>query len=299
MIDSSFLSELQHTLQKISHNQGISKPGLCLIGTPIGNLADMTLRGLAALNTVDILFCEDTRVTATLLKAYGLSKPLESYHAHNARRVGEKIIQLILSGKTVGLVSDAGLPLISDPGFDLVSLCIQKDIPITLFPGPSASLSALVLSGLSTDQFHFIGFLPLKEKESEECLNTVQSLATTLIFYEAPHRLLKTLERLQKILGNRQAVVARELTKKFEEFQRDTLSNLMEYYRKNSPKGEIVILVEGRGEARSEPHKTGQLLEMALKSLHVKEATNFVSLMTGESRKDLYARALKLQEKKE
>ena len=293
------MSELQNTLQKISHNQGISKPGLCLIGTPIGNLADMTLRSLAALQAVDILFCEDTRVTATLLKVYNLSKPLESYHTHNARRMGEKIIQLIQSGKTVGLVSDAGLPLISDPGFDLVSACIENAIPITLFPGPSATLAALVLSGLSPDQFHFVGFLPSKEKEIEESLNAVQSLSSTLIFYEAPHRLLKTLERLQKNFGDRRAVIARELTKKFEEIQRNTLSHLVAHYKNNPPKGEIVIIVEGAKDTKPEPYKTTQLLETALKSLHVKDAANFVSLMTGESRKDLYAQALQLQKKRE
>lgn len=296
MFDEPFLSELHNTLEKISHNQGISKPSLCLIGTPIGNLADMTLRGLAALKTVDVLFCEDTRVTKTLLNAYGLSKSLEIYHAHNAKGAGEKIVKLIEEGKTVGLVSDAGLPLISDPGFDLVTLCLEKNIPITPFPGPSANLTALIVSGLQTDQYHFIGFLPLKEKEIDVCLHEVSSLSSTLIFYESPHRLLKTLGWLQKKLGDRFSVVGRELTKKFEEVRRGTLSSLLDHYGAHPPKGEIVILVEGVRE--KQVYHTHHLLEMALKSLHVKDAAAFVSLMTGKSRKDLYDQALILQKKK-
>jgi 16S rRNA (cytidine1402-2'-O)-methyltransferase len=299
MFDESFLSVLHNTLQKISQNQSISKPGLCLIGTPIGNLADMTLRALAALQTVDVLFCEDTRVTKTLLQAYGLSKSLDIYHTHNAASAADKIIQLIEGGKTVGLVSDAGLPLISDPGADLVSKCIAKDIPITVFPGPSANLSGLVLSGLPSDQFHFVGFLPSKEKEIDACLHGICALSSTLIFYESPHRLLKTLERLQKTLGNRQASIARELTKKFEEIQRDTLQGLIDHYTKNPPKGEIVILVEGAGDVKPSAHKTTQLLSLALKSLHVKEAAHLISLITGESRKDLYDQALLLKTQKD
>lgn len=295
MFDASFLSHLQDTLGKISQNQGISKPGLYLIGTPIGNLADITLRGLAALQSVDVLFCEDTRVTHTLLKAYGLTKITRPYHAHNENRMGETILSLITEGKAVGLVSDAGLPLISDPGFSVVNLCIKNGAPITVIPGPSASLTALLMSGLSNESFSFVGFLSTKTKERTEKLSALQSTSDTLLFYEAPHRLIKTLAFLKQVLGDRRATVCRELTKRFEDTQRGTLSSLISFYQ-NQPsiKGEIVIVVEGARKEIPEADSILPLLSKVLQYLHVKEAATLVSALTGLPRKTLYEKALTL-----
>ena len=298
MFDVPFLSHLHPVLEKISQNQGISKPGLYLIATPIGNLADMSLRGLATLMSMDVIFCEDTRVTKTLLRAYGLSKPLKPYHQHNASMTKQVIVDLILSGKAVGLVSDAGLPLVSDPGADVVSLCIHHHLPLTVIPGPSAGITALMTSGLSANQFHFVGFLPSQDKERNLLLATLKEEQATLIFYEAPHRLLKTLSVLQEAFGERSAVVARELTKKFEDIQRGDFSQLINHYKNNGTiKGEIVIVVEGQKEQSWDLGRVTPLLHLALQFLRVKDAAQLVSLMTGVSRKELYEKALEMGHK--
>jgi 16S rRNA (cytidine1402-2'-O)-methyltransferase len=295
VFDAPFLSHLHHTLEKISQNQGISKPGLYLIGTPIGNLADMSLRGLAALLSMDVIFCEDTRVTQTLLKAYGLSKPLKPYHKHNAASTKQMMVDAIREGKAVGLVCDAGLPLVSDPGADVVSLCIENNLPIIVIPGASAGVTALMASGLSAEQFHFAGFLPTQEKERNAWLSALKEEQASLIFYEAPHRLLKTLKVLQEAFGERQAAVGRELTKKFEEIQRGGFAQLINHYKNNGTvKGEMVIVVAGQTHEAFDPGRATPLLKLALESLRVKDAAQLVSLMTGIARKDLYEKALEM-----
>ena len=297
MFDAPFLSHLHHTLEKISDNQGISKPGLYLIATPIGNLADMSIRGLAALMSMDVIFCEDTRVTQTLLKAYGLSKPLKPYHKHNAASTRQVMVDAIRAGQAVGLVSDAGLPLVSDPGADVVSLCIENNLPITVIPGPSAGVTALMASGLSAEQFHFVGFLPAQEKERNVLLASLKGGQASLIFYEAPHRLLKTLAILQDAFGQRQAAIGRELTKKFEEVQRGNFVQLINYYKNNGTvKGEMVIVVAGQKEEAFDLGRATPLLKLALESLRVKDAAQLVSVMTGIPRKDLYEKALEMND---
>ncbi len=266
-----------------------------MIGTPIGNLADMSLRGLAALMSMDVIFCEDTRVTQTLLKAYGISKPLKPYHRHNAASTNQALITCVQGGQAVGLVSDAGLPLVSDPGADIVSLCIAHNLPLTVIPGPSAGITALMASGLSVDQFHFVGFLPTQDKERNVLLASLKGGLASLIFYEAPHRLLKTLSILQEAFGDRRAAVARELTKKFEEVQRGDFHHLITHYENNGTiKGEIVIVVEGLQTVAWDHDRALPLLSFALQSLRVKDASQLISLLTGIPRKDLYEKALEI-----
>lgn len=296
MFDASFLVHLHDTLREISDNQSISKPGLYLIGTPIGNLADMTLRALAAIQGMDVLFCEDTRVTRKLLEAYGISKILKTYHTHNEKEGNLQILKLVEEGKTVGLVSDAGMPLISDPGMSLVATFREKNLPVTVMPGASAGVTALVSSGLPSETFHFVGFLASKDKQRESQLKSLKHLSSTLIFYEAPHRLLKTLDSLKAVFGNRKASVARELTKKFEEVSQDSLENLLEDYKKRSAlKGEFVVLVEGYQAEAPQLGERDEALKVALQKLSVKDAAQLVSHLTGQSKKDLYQRALELQ----
>ena len=299
MFHASFLSNLHDILHEISENQRISKPGLYLIGTPIGNLVDISFRALATLQAMDVVFCEDTRVTQKLLSAYGLSKPLKVYHTHNAAKTKGEMVTLIEGGKSVGLVSDAGLPLISDPGEGVLSACIEKQLPVTVIPGASAGVMALVGSGLSAERFQFVGFLPQKEKDRQACLKSIAASSATLIFYEAPHRLIKTLGFLQEALGNRSAAVGRELTKKFENVQRGTLQELMDHYKNNGTvKGEIVIVVEGCGAVTHEGGQIDEWLRLALGYLRVKDAAALVSSMTGTSKKELYERALVLKDDK-
>lgn len=270
-----------------------------MVATPLGNLADMSLRALAVLKAVDVLFCEDTRVTGTLLKAYGIQQSLKIYHQHNAQSMNQEIAALIEQGKCIGLVSDAGMPAISDPGESLVAHLRNRDMPVTVIPGPSAGVTALVSSGLSSDQFQFVGFLPQKEKDRQALLHDLKNTSQTLIFYEAPHRLLKTLDALHSSLGNRRAAVARELTKKFEELQHADLKMLQTYYANiGTLKGEFVIVVEGAEKVPVQDAFIHTLLEKALEKFSTKEAAQFVSDITGESRKTLYQRALEMKDAK-
>lgn len=218
---------------------------LYLVPTPIGNLADITLRALETLKQVDAILCEDTRTSGFLLKHYEIQKPLYSYHQHNEHKVLEMMVGHLQSGKTLALLTDAGTPGISDPGFLLLRECIKNDIPVECLPGATAFVPALVQSGIPSNSFVFEGFLPLKKgrKTKMEQLSTEER---TIILYESPHRLAKSLAELKSYFGAaRYASVSRELTKMFEETRRDTLENLAAHYEKNAPKGEIVIVIEG------------------------------------------------------
>ncbi|MCQ1531813.1 16S rRNA (cytidine(1402)-2'-O)-methyltransferase [Lutispora saccharofermentans] len=219
---------------------------LYLLATPIGNLEDITLRCLRILREVDMIAAEDTRQTAKLLNHYEIKKPMISYHEHNKKSKGDEIIDLILEGKTVALVSDAGMPCISDPGEDLVRLCVERGIEVIAIPGPSASLTALSISGLSTSRFVFEGFLPVKGKERSERLQRLSREERTIILYEAPHRLLFTLKDLREHLGNPKLSISRELTKKFEETVRTDLDGAIEEFKNRSIKGEFVLIIEGK-----------------------------------------------------
>src|SRR5689334_13424488 len=218
---------------------------LYLVATPIGHLADITHRALQVLNDVDLIACEDTRHTHKLLNHYGITTKTISYHEHNEQQRATELIDRLKQGTNIALVSDAGTPSISDPGFRLVRAAIENDIPIVPIPGPSALITALIAAGLPTDEFFFAGFLPARANARRTRLSEVQSVPRTLIFYEAPHRLAETLKDAYEILGEREAVVARELTKLHEEIRRGRLSELTaDYADRTDIRGEIVLLID-------------------------------------------------------
>lgn len=275
---------------------------LYLVATPIGNLEDMTYRAVRVLGEVDLIAAEDTRHTRKLLTHFDIHTPLTSYHEHNKFEEGPKLVEAMLNGKDVACVSDAGLPGICDPGAHLAELCIEAGITVSPLPGANAGLSALICSGLDTTEFTFIGFLPKTGKKAQELLERIRSYESTLIFYEAPHHLKSTLTQLVKVLGaNRQAVAARELTKKFEEFKRSTLRELLEYYTENEPKGEFVLIVSGAteedmaenadSEAEIDPVALVQKLEA--EGMGRKDAMRETAKRLGMSRRDVYQLLLK------
>lgn len=218
---------------------------LYLVPTPIGNLSDITQRAIDILANVDIIAAEDTRHTKLLLNHFNIHKRIIAYHEHNKHVAGEYLIEQLRIGKSIAQCSDAGMPVISDPGYDLVKKALTENISIIPLPGANAALTALIASGLDSRQFVFIGFLPKTNTKKKKILKDISNLSMTLIFYEAPHRLKETLDILLSELGNRYAVLARELTKKFETFERNTLSELRKKLDEESARGEYVILVEG------------------------------------------------------
>lgn len=219
---------------------------LILIPTPIGNLNDITLRAINSLKEVDILLAEDTRQTSKLLKHLEIDKKMWAHHAHNEHKSVDSIIEKLKEGNVIGLVSDAGTPGISDPGFLLARACVENNIPIETLPGPTAFVPALVGSGLPCDKFYFEGFLPHK-KGRQTRLKFLAELPCTVVLYESPHRLVKSLEQIAEFIGgDRKIAVVRELTKMHETFHRGTVSELVNYFKNNSPKGEIVIIMEGK-----------------------------------------------------
>lgn len=218
---------------------------LYLVPSPIGNLGDITYRAVEVLRNADVLLCEDTRTSGVLLRHYNIQKPLTPYHAHNEHKVLAHLVEQLQAGKTFALITDAGTPGISDPGFLLVRECLRNNIPVECLPGATAFVPALVQSGLTSNRFVFEGFLPLK-KGRQTMLKTLADEPRTIILYESPHRLVKTLNELATYFGTeRQAAVCRELTKMFEETNKNTLTALATHYEKHPPKGEIVIVVEG------------------------------------------------------
>lgn len=226
---------------------------LYLCATPIGNLGDISARCLEILENVDLIAAEDTRRTVQLLNHFGISKPLTSYHEHNKREKGEYIISLLKAGKNVAQVSDAGTPAISDPGEDLVKLCIENDITVTSVPGPVAGINALILSGLPTRRFSFEGFLSVNKRHRNEHIGSLKNDTHTLIFYEAPHKLKTTLADMAAAFGGgRRIALVRELTKLHEEVIRTTLDGAIELYGEKSPRGEYVLVVEGASESDAE-----------------------------------------------
>ena len=276
-----------------------SKPaaGLYLVATPIGNLRDITLRALDVLTVADLVACEDTRVTGKLLTLLGLKRPMLPYHEHNAERSGRELVARLRQGAVVALVSDAGTPLVSDPGWALVQACIDENIPVTAVPGPSAALAALQLSGLPADRFLFAGFLPMKGAARRAAMKELEAVPATLVFYEAPHRLPECLADLAVVLGDRPAAVARELTKMHEEVVRGTLCQLSARYAEaGSPKGEVVVVVAPAGAAaQAEPEELDRRLEaMVAGGASIKDAAALLAAETGHQRREVYARALRL-----
>ncbi|BBB90327.1 MAG TPA: 16S rRNA (cytidine(1402)-2'-O)-methyltransferase [Methylomusa anaerophila] len=218
---------------------------LYLCSTPIGNLEDMTLRAVRILKEAAVIAAEDTRHTRKLLSHFDIHTPLVSYHEHNKAERGPELIAQLAAGENIAVVSDAGMPGISDPGTDLVMLALEAGVPVVPVPGANAAVTALVASGLSTAQFTFLGFLPKTAKKRRELLNQFVNHPYTLVLYESPHRLIATLGELAEIFGDRQAVAARELTKKFEEFVRGTLNTLIAHFRQTQPRGEFTLIVAG------------------------------------------------------
>ena len=224
---------------------------LYLVPTPLGNLKDITLRALEVLKEVDLILCEDTRTSQKLLQHYQINKPLTPYHQHNEHRVADHLVAQLQAGKKMALITDAGTPGISDPGFLLVRACIQQGVTVNCLPGASAFVPALINSGFSAQRFCFEGFLPLK-KGRQTLLKLLATETRTIIFYESPVRLIKTLTDLATYMGEtRRASVSREITKMFEETRRGTLQELIAYFTQKPPKGEIVLVLEGRDEKSS------------------------------------------------
>lgn len=270
---------------------------LYVVSTPIGNLGDITLRALETLAGADVIACEDTRVTATLAQRFGLRAPLLPYHEHNAERQRPRLLAALAEGKAVALVSDAGTPLVSDPGYRLVRDVLEAGHRVIPIPGASAPLAALVASGLPSDTLLFAGFLPQKAGQRSRRLAELAAIPATLAFFESPHRLAASLAAMAEVLGDRAAVVARELTKKFETFQRGTLTELAAFYEENPPKGEIVVLI-GPPEVQAHEEDAGNveaLLAEALQNMPVAAAAKDVARRTGLDRNEVYKLALALK----
>jgi 16S rRNA (cytidine1402-2'-O)-methyltransferase len=270
--------------------------GLHVVATPIGNLRDITLRALATLAAADAVIAEDTRVSHNLLAHYGITSPLIAYHEHNAAAVRPHLLARLAEGAALALISDAGTPLVSDPGYKLVAEALEAGVAVTSVPGPSAVLAALVVAGLPTDRFFFEGFLPPKSAARRARINELALVPATLVFFESPRRLAETLADLGAELGDRPAAVARELTKLYETTRRGPLGELAEHFdREGPPKGEIVVLV-GPPAARDPvaEEELDRLLRVALETLSVKDAAGAVSAQTGAPRRQVYARALAL-----
>lgn len=266
---------------------------LYVVGTPIGNLEDMTLRAIRMLNEVDLIAAEDTRKTLRLLSRYDIHTPLESYHRHSGPGKRERLLQ-ILETRDVALVSEAGMPGISDPGQELIAAALERGIPVVAVPGPSAIITALVVSGLPTDRFLYLGFLPRVRADRRRLLESVRDLPFTLLMFEAPHRLLEALTDLAEVLGDRKAAVARELTKKHEEVLRGSISELRSAFEERCPRGEFTLVV-GPAEKAGRPPEgltTEQLIDLArrLRSERVssKEAVRRLMEAAGVGRREAY-----------
>ena len=273
------------------------KSGLYLVATPIGNLGDITLRAIETLRSVDAIACEDTRVSGVLLKAHEIKKPLLAIHDHNELQDSGKIIERIQSGQAIALISDAGMPLVSDPGYKLVQECIKHNIYVSSLPGANAPLMALQLSGLPSDRFSFLGFLPNKTTARKEVLSKVRSIPITVLFFESPNRIEESLEDILSIFGDRQMALARELTKMFEDVWRGKVSELLERVRRDGhPKGEIVLVIDGMKES-DEKIDIESLLKKALENNSLKDAVTLVTGRTGMPKKEVYNIALELQKK--
>ncbi len=225
---------------------------LFLCGTPIGNLEDITYRVISTLKACDVVYAEDTRHSIRLLNHFEISKPLHSYHEHNMVKAGNEIVEKLKRGEQIALVTDAGMPGISDPGEALVRLCIENELDFEVVPGVTAFTTALVGSGLDTSRFVFEAFLSRDKKQKRALLEKIKKETRTILFYESPHRLKETLKVMQEVFGDRKLVLARELTKKFEEFRRGTIQSILSYYEIHDIKGEIVLVVEGYKETESD-----------------------------------------------
>jgi 16S rRNA (cytidine1402-2'-O)-methyltransferase len=264
---------------------------------PIGNLGDISLRALAVLHGADRIFCEDTRVTGKLLARYGIASSLGAYHDHNAEQVRPLVLTALRRGERVALVSDAGTPLVSDPGYKLVRAALAENLAVTAIPGPTAAVTALILSGLSPDAFLFAGFLPSRQAARRRELARWAGVEATLVFYEGTPRLAESLADMAEVLGNREAAVARELTKLHEEVRRGQLADLAAHYRlAGAPRGEAAVVVGPPEHHEPDQAEVDERLRTALAELGVREAAAKLAAETGMPRGKLYRRALAMRD---
>jgi 16S rRNA (cytidine1402-2'-O)-methyltransferase len=271
-------------------------PGLYVTATPIGNARDITLRALDVLRNVDLIVAEDTRVTAKLLSIHAIEKSLSVYNDHNAARERPRILARLRGGARIALVSDAGTPLLSDPGFKLVREALAQGLKVHAVPGPSAALAGLIVGGLPTDRFLFAGFLPSRAGERKRMLGELKNTQATLIFFESTQRLLESLRDMSAIFGPRRAAVARELTKLHEEVRRDGLRDLVAIYEKGvAPKGEVTVVVAGAEERDADLSSLDPLLRSALEFMPLRAAVDLIAAACKVSRTSTYERALKLK----
>lgn len=274
---------------------------LYLCATPIGNLEDITYRVIRVLKEVDLIAAEDTRNSIKLLNHFEIKTPMTSYHEHNKIEKGKKLVEKLQTGLDIALITDAGTPGISDPGEELVKMCYEAGIEVTSLPGAAACITALTLSGLSTRRFCFEAFLPSNKKEKQAVLQELTNETRTIVLYEAPHRLLKTLEELMEYLGNRRATICRELTKKHETAFVTTLQEALEFYGQNEPKGECVIVIEGRSRKELRQEEVAKWEEMSVEDhmdyylgqgLDKKEAMKAVAKDRGITKREIYQRLI-------
>ena len=273
--------------------------GLHFVATPIGAARDITLRALDILRDADVLAAEDTRTLRHLMEIHGIplnGRPLVAYHDHNGEAAGPRLVRAMEEGKTVAYASEAGTPLVSDPGFELGRAAIAAGLPVLTAPGPSAVLAALTVSGLPSDRFLFAGFLPSTTSARQKALREVADIQATLIFYESPKRLAASLRDMAEVLGERQAVVCRELTKRFEETTRDTLPALVEAFAERAIKGEIVVLIDRAAPRQATEADVESALRAALAHASVKDAAAEVAARLNLPRRDVYQMALRLSE---
>lgn len=275
------------------HTTSLEEGMLYLCATPIGNLEDITLRVLRVLQEADVIYCEDTRNTLKLLRHFEIAKPLQSYHDHSPEARAQKIADDVRAGRQVALVSDAGMPVISDPGFDLVNLFCRENLPYTVLPGASASLTALVLSGIAADRFLFEGFLPRKKKDLEARLALLDKERATAIIYESPHRLSATLDVFAKRWPERECAAVREITKRFEETVRGTTVSVRDHFNANVPRGEFVLILGGAVETETSAEDTlAQGLALAKQLIQEGASTNQAAKeaaqATGLSKRTIY-----------
>ena len=271
---------------------------LYICGTPIGNLEDMTYRVVRVLSEVDLIAAEDTRQSVKLLNHFDIKTPLTSYYEHNKDVKGPQLIKLLQEGKDIALVTDAGMPGISDPGEDLIKLCYENNVPVTVVPGPTEVVTALVLSGLNSRSYIFEGFLPRNKKQRAEVLERLVDESRTTVFYEAPHHLVDTLDSIYKTVGDRNIAVARELTKKHETVNRGAVGEVLEYFKENEPKGEFVLVLEGKDKEKIKEDKIASFEEMTIEEhfnmyieqgMSEKDAMKQVAKDRGIGKRDVYA----------
>jgi len=272
---------------------------LYLVATPIGNLGDISPRMAETLAACDFIAAEDTRVTLKLLNHLGIKKPLVSYFEHNRAESGEKILRRLLAGETCALVSDAGMPAVSDPGQDLVALCAKNGVPVRAVPGPCAAVAAVALSGLPSGRFCFEWFLSTARKNRFEHLNSLKNESRTMVFYEAPHKLLATLRDMLETFGDRRVAVCREITKLHEETLYTTLSGALEHFQQTPPRGEFVLVVEGAPEDKAPPGTlegaVQRALELREQGMPLKDAARQAAAETGFPKNAIYAAAIEAE----